>query len=226
MQAWSLTTCGAAPHGAARRRLTGSAAVRYAAGTKEQWKQGLQWGGVTWLAWVAFRTGVAALHGWPLMVAIVWLAAFTLAWTRWSRAAIAVAILAQAIAGTGEAMTYAGAMHIPWALTFWLPMSLPLVPLLIMKAERPRLTVALALVSRWKDALGSLAGWRWIAVAAGVVALNRAGWAALSWTVSSVDGAQRLALWPFVAGCAPGALLFGLAALPRPMLQATARHSP
>jgi hypothetical protein len=193
---------------------------------KEQWIKGLQWGGLAWLAWVALRSSVAAFHGWPLIVAVVWFVGFTLAWTRWSRAAIAVAILAQAVAGTAQATTYAGEMHLPWALTFWLPMSLPLLPLLVLKAEQPRQTVALAVLGRWQEALRSLSGWRWIAVAAGVVALNRAGWAALSWTVSSVDGAQRLAPESLLVACAPCALLFGLAALPRPEVHATAPHSP
>ncbi len=97
-------------------RLTGSAAARYAAGMKDQWVKGLQWGGVAWLAWIAAKASLGVWHctiepgayftvslGWLLersIVAVAWCAALALTWTRWSRAGVGVAIVVQAIAGT------------------------------------------------------------------------------------------------------------------------------
>jgi hypothetical protein len=52
-----------------------------------------------------------------------------------------------------------------------------------MQPEHPRYTAALVLVGRFRDAARTLTGWRWPLVAAGVVALNRAGWNALVWNV-------------------------------------------
>ena len=194
--------------------MTGSPAALYAAGMKDQWKQGLQWGAVVWLAWIAARCSLAAYHGAPLIVAVAWLAALTLTWTRWSRVGVGAALLVQAAAGLLRAASYGGEMHIPWVLTFFLPMSLPLLPLLFMAPERPRLTLALAFVGRWGDAARSLAGFRWIAVALGVVLLNHTGWGALRWPEHALDGGlvfdPRVILTVFV----PQAALFGLAALP------------
>ena len=206
---------------------------------KDQWKQGLQWGAVAWLAWIAIKASLTAWSCLPVLgddlsraswwilaspiLAVVWLAALALTATRWSRAGIGVAIVVQAITGTLAATAYPGDLHIPWALTFWLPMSLPLLPLLFMAPERPRLTVALALVGRFRDAAHTLSGWRWPLVAIGVVALNRAAWDALSWSVYGVDGVQRLQLSAFVNAGVPCAILFGLAAIPQlPRSRATA----
>lgn len=70
-------------------------------------------------------------------------------------------------------------MPLPWVLTFFLPMSLPLLPLLVLDPERPRVTLALVAAGRWRDAAEQLAGWRWLSVAAALVLLNRAGWEVL-----------------------------------------------
>src|SRR5262245_3561373 len=104
---------------------------------KDQFKKGLQWGGYAWLGWIAWSTALvvwrypdALLHP-SGIVAPVWVAALALTWTRWSRLGVGVALVVQAVAGTVHAALYGGEMHLSWVLTFWLPMSLPLVPLLL-----------------------------------------------------------------------------------------------
>jgi hypothetical protein len=184
---------------------------------RNQWIQGLQWGGGAWLVWVAggaflhashcslapepyFFVSVASLAQRSALAA-VWIAALALTWTRWSRAGVAVAVVVQGVLGTIEAARYPGEMHLGWALTFWLPMSLPVLPLLFMEPERPRLTLALLAVGRWRDAIAQLSGWRWLGVAAAVVLLNRAGWVIL------------VGYWGYGWVLIP-ALLFTLAAIP------------
>jgi hypothetical protein len=189
---------------------------------KDQWKQGLQWGAVVWLGWVALRSTVAAFHGWSPILAFAWLAALALTWTRWSRAGVGAALFAQAAAGIFRAASYEGEMHAPWMLTFFLPMSLPLLPLLFMAPERPRLTLALACVGRWRDAARSLAGVRWIPVALGVVLLNHTAWRAMEQRVDGLDGGLVLDPWMLLTVFAPQAALFGMAALPGRRAQATA----
>lgn len=158
-------------------RLTGSFVARYAAPMRDQWKQGLQWGGVAWLGYLLWHT-IGDTWGYysPVFTsrAVLWAAsALALALgIRYARAVLGGAILFQIITGTLDAMGYGGDMPIAWALKFWLPMTLGLVPLLFMAPERPRLTVALALVGRWRDAYATLAGWRWILVAYVVVYAN------------------------------------------------------
>lgn len=220
-------------------QLTCSVVTRYASRMKDQWKQGLQWGAVAWLAWIAMKASLTAWSCLPILgnalaptswwilasplLAVLWIAALALTWTRWSRAAVAAAVVVQAITATVDAATYPGDLHIPWALTFWLPMSLPLLPLLFMAPERPRLMVAFAFVGRFREAAATLAGWRWPLVAIGLVALNRAAWDALSWSAYGADGVQRLQLSAFISAGVPCALIFGLAALPQlPRSRATA----
>jgi len=207
-------------------RLTTIHAARYTrpVSTRNQWIQGLQWGACAWLGWVAWS---ALLHAWHCsiaptpyflisvawlaersLLAAVWLAALALTWTRWSRVGVVIALVVQAVAGTVDAAGYEGELHVAWALTFWLPMSLPLLPLLFMEPDRPRLTLALLAVGRWRDAVAQLAGFRWLFVAAGVVLLNRAGLDVLRGWVDS---------WLL-----PPALLFTIAAIPRRRRPATA----
>src|SRR4051794_194602 len=104
--------------------------------TRNQWTQGLQWGACAWLGWVAWSDLGIAWHSafisqWTLLAA-VWVAALALTWTRWSRVGVAVALVVQVVVGTVRAAGYEGEMHLAWALSFWLPMSLPLLPLLFM----------------------------------------------------------------------------------------------
>ncbi len=89
-------------------------------------------------------------------------------------------------------------------------MSLPVLPLLFMQPDRPRLTLALLAMGRWRDAVAQLAGFRWPLVAVGVALLNRAGW-----------GALRGIRWEYGRVLLP-ALLFAVAAIPWPRWPAKA----
>lgn len=190
---------------------------------KDQWKQGLQWGAMTWLAYVtawSLTTAYRSAHYGPylphLIPAATWLAALALTWTRRSRAGVAVAIAVQIAAGVTEAMRFDDG-------TFaWLTLVFPVLPLVIMAPDRPRLTAALALMGRWRDAGKTLAGWRWIAVALGTLLLARSGERSLrcweydvSWTLHFAPGA-------ILAAFIPQAFFFGIAALPRRSLPAMA----
>lgn len=169
---------------------------------KEQWIKGAQWGAVAWLAYVtgsslvmAFGLSHDGAYLPALLPAAAWLATLALIGTRWSRAGVGIAILVQAVAGTVQAHSYPGDLRLGWALTFWLPMSLPLIPLLFASPASPRLTLALAVVGRWREALRQLTGFRWIAVATGIVLLNHAAWAASRSNVHTcfyeIDGERR-----------------------------------
>lgn len=211
---------------------------------KEQWKQGLQWGSVVWLGWafahsilpayhrIKYQEGSSGLAACVLHVAVALglllaLSLFALG-SRWARPALGVTILCQIVGGTLRAASYPGDMHLGWALTFWLPMTLPLLPLLFMAPERPRLTMAFAVVGRWRDAYATLAGWNWVLVAAGLIALNRAGWNALEmhvWDPGVPESVLRFEPMRFAAAFSTVALLWGLSAIPATFQPSTARPS-
>jgi hypothetical protein len=192
--------------------------------TRNQWIQGLEWGACAWLGWVAWNSVLRASHcslypgsdflgslGWftqRWLLAAVWVAALLLTWTRWSRGGVALAIVAQAVLGSIDGATFGGEFWW-WSPTFWIPMSLPVLPLLFMEPARPRLTLSLLMVGRWRDAVAELKGWRWLFVAAGTVLQNRVGWRAFTWFYSNI--------WVLLS-----ALLFALAAIPRRHESATA----
>ena len=190
--------------------------------TKLQFKQGLQWGGAAWLAYLAISStghlrAVNPLFLPYLIPALAWPLAFMLAWTRWARLALAVAVVAQVCAAV--AMTaHMGDLRV--TLSAFMPLCLPVLPLLFMGPERPRLTVALAVVGRWRDAARTLAGWRWLLVVVGVLLLERSGWAALSSTWSAEDW-FRIPGQDILIAFSPQLLLFGVAALPRPRWMVT-----
>lgn len=191
--------------------------------TKRQFKQGLQWGGLLWLAHLVLASlaHLRAVHPFVLpylLPGAAWALALALTWTRWSRLAVALAVSAQA--GAAVAMT-ASMGELRVTLSAFLPLCLPVLPLLFMAPERPRLTIALALVGRWRDAARTLAGLRWPVVAVGILLLERTGWAALSTAWSSEDS-LRIPGQGILLAFLPQAVLFGLAAVPRPRGAATA----
>lgn len=183
---------------------------------KDQWKQGLQWGGVVWLGYLAGCSLVMACRSAEFCLylpywlpAVAWLAALVLLWTRWARAGVAVAIAVQVAAGVVEAFRFDEG-----TLT-WPSLMLPVLPLVFMEPERPRLTVALALVGRWRDASRKLAGWRWILVGVGTFLLARSGGRALHCWVYESDWTLHFDPEAVVNAFIPQAVLFGIAALPR-----------
>jgi hypothetical protein len=146
-----------------------------------------------------------------LLPSAAWFVALGLTWTRWSRVAVAVAVVAQTAAAVAIT-AHMGEVGI--TMSACMPLCLPVVPLLFMAPERPRLTVALALVGRWRDAAQTLAGWRWPLVALGVLMLERSGWASLSTAWNSEDRI-RIPGQDILIAFAPQAALFALAVLPR-----------
>ena len=169
-----------------------------------------------WLAYLAGCSVVTAcesaeygLYLPHVLPAAAWLAALALLWTRWARAGAAVAIAVQVAAGVAE-----DSRLYEYTLA-WLPIVLPVLPLVVMEPERPRLTVALALVGRWRDAGRALAGWRWGLVAAGTVLLARSGGRALHCWVYDSDWTLHFDPEAVFNAFIPQAVLFGIAALPR-----------
>lgn len=183
---------------------------------KEQFKQGLQWGAVVWLAHIVVSSlrhfrAVNPFFLPYLLPFAAWLVAFALAWTRWSRAAVAVAVLAQ----TAAAIVMTASLgEVSVTMSACMPLCLPVLPLLFMAPERPRLTVALALLGRWREAAHTLKGFRWPFVALGVLLLERSGWASLGTAKSSEDWI-RIPGQDILIAFAPQAALFALAVIPR-----------
>jgi hypothetical protein len=193
---------------------------------KEQWKQGLQWGGVIWLAWLSLSS-LFCIAGPTLITAIGWTLAFALAWTRWSRLGVALGIAAQVYVGVVLGHPIVQVEHIEIIdgpaidvlnvaplLDSFLPSCLPLLPLLFMRPTRPTSAIALALVGRWEDAARELNGFRWILVAAGVIALHTGLPGAARWWNIDQDGKLVFAWANEAANLGPIVILFGLAALP------------
>ncbi len=208
---------------------------------KDQWKQGLQWGGVVWLGWIALSSIAFVLryahYGFSaqsMIPAAAWSIAFGLLWTRWSRLGIAIGIAAQVYAGVilgqpivarsdyqmGDVMAESY-LDLEPLLKSFLPACLPLVPLLFMAPTRPRYTAALALVGRWEDAAREMVGLRWTLVAAGVLALPGAAPEALRWWCIDESGRVFFDVMRVGAALAPSAILLGIAAVRLPRVRAT-----
>jgi hypothetical protein len=156
-----------------------------------RWSVGLQWGACAWLAYVAFRASTAAIAPlfhllpssspgfWPSAVAWlmapVWIAALVsvCCGVGWSRIAVGVAICAQVVVGTTEAAGYGGPLGLPFALRFFGPMSLPLLPLVVLRAAEPRAVLVSLAGGWWREALGRFGGLRTSVVAVALISLNR-----------------------------------------------------
>jgi hypothetical protein len=161
---------------------------------RNQWSQGLQWGAFAWLGYIVLR----ALGGevqrllvvtqtlsnvpdwmcdpsWGWQVATAWVAALVLvaAGSRWARLAVGAAMVLHAVVAGGEAVH---CDRVLFVLTRFLPMSVPLLPLLVLRVERPRVVLALAALGRWREARARFGGVGVLAVAAALVSLNHASW--------------------------------------------------
>jgi hypothetical protein len=203
---------------------------------KDEWTKGVQWGAMVWLVWLSaslvfHSTLETAKYGAflpHLLPTIAWSAALALTWTRWSRSGVALAIAVQIISGAfladipvnyqyckiddGPVRSY---LDLQPLLSAFMPQILPAIPLLFLVPDRPRLTMALALVGRWRDAGRSLAGWRWVLVAAGVALLARSGLEGLDWWNFNEDGVPYFRAGAIGVAFAPQVVLFALAELPR-----------
>src|SRR4051794_37002760 len=104
---------------------------------KEQFRQGLQWGGLLWLLHIVasslshFRA-VNPFFLPYILPSAAWLIGLALAWTRWSRVAVAVAMVAQAAAAI--AIT-AQMGEVGVTMSACMPLCLPVVPLLFIAPE-------------------------------------------------------------------------------------------
>lgn len=96
--------------------------------------------------------------------------------SRWSRGLVAAAICAQLVVGMSEAAGYGSTPDLSFALRFFGPMSLPLIPLVVLPAAEPQRVLALLAKGRWRDALGRLGGVRAGLVALALIALNHAAY--------------------------------------------------
>ncbi len=202
---------------------------------KDQWKQGLQWGAVAAVAWwIApyLVTPFYMLTGAPASIrvhyalctaiAVPIAALIAITWSKVSR--VAVLVLLAVSLWQADPMTSSVPVSPAYALVsfvFWHAAAVQFLPLLLVTPERPRVTVALALVGRWREALETLSGFRWIAVAAGVFSLDKTVLAVCA-AMYAKDGALRCNVSELLAALAPSAILFGLAALPRLRATATA----
>lgn len=169
--------------------------------TRQQWLRGLEWGACAWLTYVAARTTLDVVwptwqipfEGWDLpslhsaqgfaggtwLTAVLWLTALTLvaAGSRLARLGIAVAILAQAVIGAMQAVGHTYAPREPayvaaFVLSLFLPMCLPLLPLVVLRVEEPRLVLALATLGRWREARARFGGLGPLAVALALLSLH------------------------------------------------------
>ncbi len=207
---------------------------------KEQWLKGIQWGSIAWLTWDAFATvntnvhTIAQVHGREshhvacavyAVASIVAVVALALAWTRWSRLGAGVLIATEIVTVLifyrgypRPQLMIAGVPYVielPWSI--WvasLSRSLPLLPLVFMAPERPRVAVAMALLGRWRDAFCQLAGWRWIAVAGAVFCVGDAMNAAFASSFEEARGLAGFLPLSFIAELGPCALLLGVSAFP------------
>jgi hypothetical protein len=133
-----------------------------------QWSQGLQWGACAWLAYVAGRAAIRAVHA-PIGAHVV-----------------------LAVAGYAFAAEYGGPPSVAFALMFFVPMSLPLLPLVVLPVP-PRIFLALIGLGGWREARSRLGGVGPLLVAVALVTLNRGafdlcvhlqhgqGWMARAW---------------------------------------------
>jgi hypothetical protein len=202
---------------------------------REQWKQGLQWGAVAvvarWLApWVVYplwwATGeMGDKESWRLMrtldlgATVPIFALIVVTWTRYSRLAVAalIVVFAWQLEPTFATFPSSLAVRVICVVRPYAEL-VSLLPLLFITPERPRLTVALALLGRWREAARTLAGWRWPLVAVGVLLFRDvAGVFARSFGGMSADNAPAVLCWDVCdTFCAIGPFLapFLIAALP------------
>ncbi len=129
---------------------------------REQWKQGLQWGAAAvvarWLApWIVypFWRAMGETENWQLMRAIhigasvPIFALFVVTWTRYSRIAVAALVVYLAWQVEPDSSTFPSvlSLRVIYAVRPYVEI-VSFLPLLFITPERPRLTVALALVGR------------------------------------------------------------------------------
>ena len=183
-------------HRRRRSSLTSTCGTRYcdAMRVKNRWWLGLQWGASAWLGYVVWHACLDAYHtpidetlsllpehwfvamSWVLAPAWIVAAGLVLAGSGWSRAFVAATILMRVIAGTARATSYGGVPDPAFTARFFLPMCLPLLPLVVMRADNPRVVLALAALGRWREAAARSGGAHAIFAAATLLSVNHIVW--------------------------------------------------
>jgi hypothetical protein len=204
---------------------------------KEQWLKGLQWGSLAAVSLAAWQwLGGFILQPmrksdsyttYHLVCALGMVAFFALAALTWSPLSRAYVLLLIGVVLVQSASmcaphyvcdgAKAGTIE-PFSPSLFVLQgapALPMLPMLFVDPECPRLTVALAFVGRFRDAARMLAGWRWPLVGLGVFYFNRTVSAAAG-AVYWDEGAIKVTTWDMLVALGPCAALFGVAALPRP----------
>jgi hypothetical protein len=140
---------------------------------KNRWVLGLQWGACSWLLYVVWRAFVDfrcslwsdVADRWPSSWWIAgfwvlfpgWLAVVALlaAGSRWARAGVALMMLGRV--GVAYAQTHA--LHTTDTDTqLFVPLFAPLLPLVVLRVEEPRVVLALLALGRWREALARSGG--------------------------------------------------------------------
>jgi hypothetical protein len=134
--------------------------------------------------------------------------------SRWARAAMGAAIVAQGVVGVTEALRYGAPVELSFVLWFFVPMSLPLLPLVVLRVEQPREALALVALGRVREGWARAGGMSTILVAAALISLNHGTYALLVDLYRGAGPGALMELW-FPAG------LFALAAV---AVRATSRR--
>ena len=155
---------------------------------RTRWSVGLEWGACAWLAYVAFRASTAAvaplfrwahLGSWPSafawLMAPVWVAALVSVCLRFAHVPCD-GRCGDLRTGRGRddgSSRVRGDAGLAFALRFFGPMSLPLLPLVVRPAVEPRAALGLLANGRWREAIGRFGGVRAGLAAVALIPLNR-----------------------------------------------------
>jgi hypothetical protein len=127
---------------------------------KQKLRMGLQWGALAWLVYIAVQAIRDELN-WALLVWPVGIL-LLVAGSRWARHAVALGIAVQLVYGFREAFRVFPLDFCPelgpyWIVIVWLCRSgiaqcLGMVPLVLWRAEGLRVTAAMCMLGRFRDA--------------------------------------------------------------------------
>jgi hypothetical protein len=167
---------------------------------KNRWLLGLQWGACLWLPYVLwdagidFRSQIESLQDlidtwprfwWGLGYALFlpgWIATVVLlvAGSRWARPAVATMILLR----VAEAGIHTYERQLGHAdATLFVSVLAPVLPLVVLRLEEPRVVLALAALGRWREALARSGGVVALLIALAVLSTHEAAFQALVFRV-------------------------------------------
>jgi hypothetical protein len=128
--------------------------------TKQKVQMGLQWGAFAWLSYIAYQA-IDEKHDWALLVWPLGILLIVVG-SRWARHAVALGIVVQLTYGARGAISmqelgiYEG-MGTYWTVINWLQMlgtaqCIGMIPLVLWRAEGLRITAAMCMLGRFRDA--------------------------------------------------------------------------